>query len=93
MLWAVVGFLLPWMVLVLGIALGILGYPTALVVCVAVTLLIDVAGFVVAMVANRLQVRGAAYGSFAGCLTHMICAAVAAVVFFGWCVATLNGSY
>lgn len=89
-LWAVLGFLLPWVILVLGIVLAILGHPLGTVICVAVTLLLDLAGFIVMMVVDRRQVRGAAYGSFAGCLTHVITAAIAFLVFFGWCVSALN---
>lgn len=89
-LWTIVGFLLPWVLLALGIVLAILGYPTPAVLLIAATMLLDIAGFVVMMVANRLQVRGAAYGSFAGCLTHVISVAIAVVVFFGWCVSMLN---
>jgi len=91
-LWTILGFLLPWVLLVLGIVLGILGHPVPAVVLVGVTILLDIAGLVVMMVANPLPARGVAYGSFAGCLTHIISVALAVIVFFGWCVSALSGS-
>lgn len=90
-LWTVIGFLLPWVVLALGVVLAILGHPLPSVICIGLAIVLDVAGFIVMMVANHLQVRGAAYGSFAGCLTHVITVAVAVLIFFGWCVSMLNG--
>ena len=88
--WAIAGFLLPWVLLALGVVVFLLRMPVAGVLLVALAALADIAGPVVMLTAERRDVRGAAYGTFIAFLTQVIAGAIGVVVLFGWCISMLN---
>lgn len=96
---AVLGFFVPWLLVVVAIGLAFLGGSTVdgqlgaigvAGVLLLLTGLIDLIGTAVGFGASNLTARSIGYGVFIAFLTHLVAGAIVVVVFFGWCVSNLN---
>lgn len=90
MVWTLVGFLTPWLLITLA-ALFSMGWFPIGVAGVGILLIAVFIGAIIALaVAKSTAVRGTGYGALTGCLIQLILGAIGFVIFFGWCLSQLN---